>query len=262
MLNLDKLHKHLTQPIAAYQRYGKTVHTPDGIYIYQNNSADTNINVLMVAHLDIAITPPKHSLDDSLIVSAALDDRLGVYTILEELPEYLDYDVLLTTGEEKGLSTARYFEPAHSYKWVFEFDRRGKDVVMYHYKNKEATTILRQAHFQVGQGSYTDICDLTHLNTMAFNFGIGYYDEHTPYCYVEPAIWQQQVKKFLDFYWINKDKPIVPTFDNYDYEDTYWLEDERDNPIEPTLCPYCWQHTIEEWEICCFRCAFELDDWN
>ncbi len=49
----------------------------------------------------------------------------------------INVDVLLTTGEEMGQSSAAYFDPGEKkYNWMFQFDRGGTDVVTYDYGDK------------------------------------------------------------------------------------------------------------------------------
>jgi hypothetical protein len=77
---------------------------------------DNGSNILGVAHLDyvpqtthfgsVRIVPGHYSI----VYSGQLDDRLGVYTLLDLLPQCgLDFDILLTTDEERCMSTAQDF---------------------------------------------------------------------------------------------------------------------------------------------------------
>ncbi|MCP6726064.1 hypothetical protein NL526_28810, partial [Klebsiella pneumoniae] len=71
-------------------------------------------------------------------MSIAHDDRLGLYYIMEILPSLgINVDVLLTTDEEIGQSSASEFKKAEGkqYNWMFMFDRHGYgNVVMYQYE--------------------------------------------------------------------------------------------------------------------------------
>ena len=125
----------------------KGVNTPkkDEWFIFIDNGADT----LAVGHLDY-VKYHKAVMEEGILKCGQLDDRLGVWIILELLPAMgIQSDILLTTNEEKGLSTAGLFDLSvvgkqdHQYNWMYEFDRRGKEVVMYKYED-EATAQIAQ----------------------------------------------------------------------------------------------------------------------
>jgi hypothetical protein len=165
----------------SFHRFGTVVkvaqRAPADWYVFQDNGAD----ILAVAHLD---TVAAHSTRAArfvqteagpVVFSRALDDRLGAYVILDMLPKLgIKVDVLLTTGEEIGQSTAAYFDAPRTYNWVIEFDRGGTDVVMYQYQNAETTALVRASGASVGHGSFSDISYLDHLGVKAFNWGVGY----------------------------------------------------------------------------------------
>lgn len=159
---------------------------PDNFYFYKDNGS----NILAVAHLDTV----GHAEDrrcrfvvteggGTVVFSRALDDRLGAYIILELLPLLgLNYDILLTVGEESGRSTAAYFEPPKGklYDYMIEFDRGGTDVVMYQYDDAEVRQLVKDCGARVGDGSFSDISYLGHLEVKGFNWGVGYQDYHGP----------------------------------------------------------------------------------
>lgn len=159
---------------------------PENFYFYKDNGS----NVLAVAHLDTV----GHADDrttrfivtegaGTVVFSRALDDRLGAYIILELLPKLgLQYDILLTVGEESGMSTAAFFEPPEGkhYDYMIEFDRGGTDVVMYQYEDSEVHAMVKAAGARVGQGSFSDVSYLDHLGIKGFNWGVGYQDYHGP----------------------------------------------------------------------------------
>ena len=134
---------------------------------------DRGAKILAVAHLD-TVQDKTHfyveSYDDvgDVVFSPRLDDRLGVYLLLEYLPLLgFQYDILLCEDEEFGMSTAAGFDPfddqlpefGKRYNWMFEFDRGGSDTVLYRYHTTELASWLKQCGTQIGYGSYTDICD-------------------------------------------------------------------------------------------------------
>lgn len=159
---------------------------PDNFFFYRDNGS----NILAVAHLDTVAYGKDRGCrfvttegGGTVVFSRALDDRLGAYIILELLPKLgLQYDVLLTVGEESGLSTAAYFEPpkGKQYDYMIEFDRGGTDVVMYQYDDAEVRQLVRDAGARVGNGSFSDISYLDHLAIKGFNWGVGYQDYHGP----------------------------------------------------------------------------------
>jgi len=84
----------------------------------------------------------------------AVDNRLGVYLGMELLPSLgIGVDLLLTTGEEEGYSTAALFRTRKRYHWMFSFDRKGEDVVLYQYERPSLVATLREAGFAVGRAA-------------------------------------------------------------------------------------------------------------
>lgn len=175
-------------------------------YFFKDNGS----NVLAVAHLDTvqkkgwceAVRLPH----DTFIFSPKLDDRLGAYVILELLPKLgVNCDILLTTDEEQGASTASEFETTKQYNWIVEFDRMGSDVVLYQYEAHKITDALEDQGFKIGQGSYSDIRDLVHLNCKAFNVGVGYENYHSEDCYARLRVLLLNVTRFVKFYLKHKD---------------------------------------------------------
>ena len=172
--------KAITQaPIEDFAQYGQSVDTPDGMYVFKDNGSD----ILAVAHLDtrqdLTHFDVSQAEGTTVIRNAQLDDRLGAYIILDMLPKMgITTDVLLTEGEEVGRSTAQHFATNKQYKWIFSFDRRGMDTVLYHYHDPATEKLMTDNRFTVGRGAFSDISYLTHLGAKGFNFGTGYYDNH------------------------------------------------------------------------------------
>jgi hypothetical protein len=183
-----------------------TVNTQDGAYYFKDNGAD----VLAVAHLDsVQDTKHFHLIDVKnkwYVLNAQLDDRLGAYTILHLLPSLgLKYDILLTEGEEIGLSTAAHFQTEKQYNWMFSFDRHGDDVVMYQYDSKFGRRKLKEADLRPAYGSFSDIAFLDHLHCMGFNIGCGYDNEHSAWAIMNVEQYVDQTRKFIKFYNLFKD---------------------------------------------------------
>lgn len=156
---------------------------PANAYYFRDNGSD----ILAVAHLDtvaLDFTRSCQFIDTEagpVVFSRALDDRLGAYIILELLPQLgITHDILLTLGEEDGQSTAYFFEPTKDYNWMIEFDRGGTDVVLYQYEDIETEDLVYQSGARVGNGAFSDISFMEHLEIKGFNWGVGYQDYHGP----------------------------------------------------------------------------------
>lgn len=221
---------------------------------------DRGADILAVAHLD-SVQPFTHVKflklrNQTRVYCPTLDDRLGAYMIIHELAD-LPYDILLTTNEEKCMSTAAQFIPPRQYNWMFEFDRGGFDVVMYNYGSIEMEKLLEAENFEVGFGSYTDICELYNLNCKGFNFGVGYYDYHSRNAYANLTGLAIQAKKFRSFFEKHKD--------------THFPHDNTELYEETSVCHICsYENYTDEMlffltypsqrEVCvCEKCAYQLD---
>ena len=199
----ERVKKRLLADISDFKAIGDVADTVDGIYVYRNNKQ----SVLGVAHLD-SVRTNKHFIrtpfkGDTVYFASQCDDRLGAYIILDLLPKLgIQYDILLTEGEESGRSTARYFEPpdGKKYNWIFSFDREGTDVVMYEYEESEHYRMLADLDLTLGFGSFSDICYLEDLKAKGFNFGTGYYESHGLRAHFRLSHMAKQVARFLKFY--------------------------------------------------------------
>jgi hypothetical protein len=181
-------------------------------YVYIDNGSP----VLAVAHADVHPNIEDHLSftqgsseigSDTLVYSPYLDDRLGIYAIFEKLPDLgIDVDILITDGEEVGNSSAKDFSQDcyKDYNWIVEFDRKGDDVVLYEYKNRQMEKLLIQAGFIIGDGTRSDISHMQSLGVACFNVGIGFHHEHYPDCWANLAILNRQLDRFEEFYRINK----------------------------------------------------------
>ena len=86
--------------IESFSIFGDVLDTPDGILIYKQNKG---AKILGVAHLDTVLTSNhfKVKKNGRRVYNMQLDDRLGVYTMLDLLPQMgIEFDLLLTEGEE------------------------------------------------------------------------------------------------------------------------------------------------------------------
>lgn len=221
--NAKALARICTMPEKAFgkafdmDKYMIETPVPDNFYFYRDNGSD----VLAVAHLDTVAQASKrkaHFVETQgglVVFSRALDDRLGAYTILDLLPQFgVTCDWLLTVGEETGNSTAQFFDPPKQYNWMIEFDRGGTDVVMYQYDDEEVRDAVHESGAVVGDGIFSDICYLEHLNVKGFNWGVGYRDYHGPrsHAYVDDTC--SMVAKFLRFHEQNE-STHMPHYPNW-----------------------------------------------
>lgn len=233
MLNkslLQSLKQTCDAPIEAFRALGDYQSTPDGQLVWIDNGADT----LGVAHLDYVLRAPA-SIRGHKVYCPQLDDRLGAWVLLFLLPELgVNCDILLTDNEEIGRSTARYFQSPVDYNWMFEFDRRGTDTVLYDYDSRENRELLEGAGFDVGFGSFSDICYLDHLGITGFNIGTGYYREHSRECWGNLIETLSQAHKFAEFWEENQDL----------YLPSPALDDWRPDTIDPDIVDDEWSYTL------------------
>lgn len=198
----------------------------DHFYFYKDNGS----SVLAVAHLDTVVNPDQRAAkffqtarDGEVVVSGALDDRLGAYTILELLPDLdITYDVLLTVGEESGSSTAEFFDmpEGKDYDWIIEFDRGGTDVVMYQYEDKSTIASVRATGAQVAPGIFSDISYMEHLGRKAFNWGVGYRDYHGPNGHAYLDDYFEMIARYLKFHQQNEGRQMLHEVS--DQQDSWW----------------------------------------
>jgi hypothetical protein len=145
-----------------------------------------------------------------VVQSIALDDRLGVYVIVNVLPRLgVKCDYLFTLDEEVGASSAAAFESSKKYNWVFEFDRRCFDPVLYQYDDPALRQLLSAYGFHVTHGSYSDISMLDHLGCKAINFGVGYDWEHTNHCVASMESVHAIARQFMTF-WKDQHTTFIP----------------------------------------------------
>lgn len=190
---LDAPEEILTTRIASWE--GVVQHRR---YLFLKRSQRAN-PVLAVVHLDVHggdNHPAAQWLTQDNVLylrSRALDDRLGLWMLLELAHRGCDFDLLFTTDEEIGQSSATEF--AHDYAgkyspaWLLEIDRRRiradtwqPSVVMYQYETPELRKRCEDAGFVVERGTSTDIRFLEEFSVAGFNFSAAYQGEHTNTC--------------------------------------------------------------------------------
>jgi hypothetical protein len=220
-------------------------------FYFEDNGAD----ILAVAHLDTVQDDRSCKIIETaagpLVCSGGLDDRLGAYVILDMLPKLgVKCDILLTTDEEMGQSTASDFVPEKSYNWIIQFDRAGTDVVMYQYETPELVDLVENSGAQVGIGSYSDISDLDHLGCAGFNWGVGYQEYHSErsHAWLEDTF--RMVARFVKFYRANVDEFLA-----YDYND--WGDDliKADCGHEIDVDDPNTYVELDRYDVICIACA-------
>lgn len=194
-----------------------------GYYIYVQRGA----KILAVAHLDKAAGSNDRRLfryglhetkNQHFVFNGNLDDRLGAYVICEVFSQLgIEVDLLLTTNEESGGTTASYFLPPEGkeYNWIIEFDRHDVAAVMYQYHSGEWANAVKK-HTTVDFGSFSDISVLDSLGVKAVNWGTAYYREHTREHYAVLDELEQSINRFKAFY--------------DEYKDTKFIHDPNDVP--------------------------------
>lgn len=162
---------------------------------------DQGSNILAVAHLDTVQQDLSWACGSisgkRAIVCSKLDNRLGAYTILHQLPKMgVNVDILLTEDEEVCQSTASFFTTEKKYNWIVSFDRAGTDFVSYSYY----WDIPIKWFGKEGIGSYSDIADLQDLGCKGINVGNGTHSPHSETAYVIEQEYFSQLKKFIEMY--------------------------------------------------------------
>jgi len=262
-------------------------------YFYQDNGS----SILAVAHMDTVMEANlkwakfykntkslklNFKLKKDNVTCINLDDRLGVFVILSMLKERgIVPDYLFTIDEESCASTAENFTTKKKYNWVFEFDRKGEQVVLYHYEDEATKELLISSGYKIEQGTFSDI-SLLELDVKCFNFGVGFHFEHTEKCTASLKTVRKIVDRFERFYIEYKDinLPHDSTKKDYYYsgygEDYYYANSDyindrgwaikNDLSKGKVFCKCCGLTTLklEFYEGVCFSCAdfFQWDEFK
>jgi len=188
---------------------------------------DRQSDILFVAHADTVLTPKILQYTKKRVFAQGLDDRLGCYTACRLSAKY-QTDLLITDGEESGLTTAKYHD-CKSYKWVVEFDRGGEDVVTYGLCNDEFLAALSE-YWEIGFGSYSDIVELE-TDCCCLNLGIGYENAHCKTSFYSKKTYIKQLLLFDQFF---------SKYKNTDFgKHDELLSDNWNNFEECNVCDFC-----------------------
>ena len=201
-------------------------------YAYVDNGAD----VLAIAHLD-TVQPLSGitSIQGDIIHAIGLDDRLGAYGITHCLP--FAVDLLYTDHEEIGESTAEYFTPRKEYRYIIEIDRCGVDCVTYGRDNPRFLDGLRAVGFELGVGSFTDLCFLDSPACMV-NVGTGYYRPHAKDSFFSLSEFQAGIDRITRFNQLSKRAHYVASRDISPRVRWTWstMDDTADNAYYCCIC--------------------------
>jgi len=259
--------------IAQNEGFGPTnkttiADTPHGPLIHIDRGGD----VLAIVHLDtVGNTTPKWK--GSRVQCTQLDDRLGLWVILDLLPSLTNvkYDILLTDSEEIGESTAQYLESEYmptqkTYNWVFSFDRAGDDCVLYSYEDDTTENLITSYGWVCGMGAFSDICSVEHLGIKGFNFGTGYHQQHSPACHADIRETIVNAKKFVGFLEGEHTTLLPHVMVEYVEDDNWVIQDTQNNWKDWDNQGYqghqCNRGSYDE-EAVCEGCDYPLqDDWQ
>lgn len=231
----------------------------DGKNIFIKCQDNGDANVLAIAHLDVSkgvndITF-KYDKDTHTVQSRALDDRLGVWALCQKLPTVIgarSYDILLTTGEESGNSTAELFsQHTEKYNWIFQMDRMGCDAVHYGFTNKAWLQELESDGWDLGYGSFSDISQLEHGTVSAVNFGVGYNGQHSDTCDASLRQVATQIYRVASFYKQHSNTKFTHVYNGSKYG-RYW---DYTDPYEWQSDPYVGQIKAVSEAPLCIDCA-------
>jgi hypothetical protein len=254
--NLDKI---CQMPIDGFRNLGDCVDTEHGPMIHIDNGGNT----LAAAHLDTVDSVKPKWKGKYRIQTPDLDDRLGVWVLLDLLPSLgvTGYDVLLCDSEEIGCSTAQFFPATDQYNWLFEFDRAGTDVVTYQYSDDHWDSTLASVGFDVKAGAFSDIAYLEHLGRKAVNVGVGYHRQHTRKCNADLRFTVANAMRFAEFYHKNKDY----VFEHEQYPSKASYDSIFDDTGSACHCPWCFAECTEAeiWSDTCPHCRTDVQwqDW-
>jgi len=209
--------------------------------------------VLFVAHLDTVYPPTIQTETATHYFGTGFDDRLGCW-IAYVLSEKLKTDLLLTDLEESCQSTA-ICHSCKKYNWIAEFDRRGDDVVTYDFQNEKWVRDLSE-FWLIGLGTFSDISFLD-TNVCRVNIGIGFYNEHTKYSFVDKGIMQQQIEKFEKFFAKHKNEQYIQDLIPYrikrtksNYNQAIYNQAILQYDVTCDLCNEFGTTKIGEYELC------------
>lgn len=222
--DIKELSSYCSADDKGFDHLGEVIENSDGTRnVFIKNQFGIDAPVLAIAHLDTVLELPptnfKYHPTKHMVVSQALDDRLGVWALCRKLPMFIGnrgYDILLTVGEETGSSSASYFaKEAEKYNWIFQLDRMGCDAVYYDFDSTDWLIALRNCGWDMSIGSFSDISMLSEGTVSAVNFGIAYRGQHTNGCYANLDLVATQLYRVAAFYKMYEAHKFPHTYKKY-----------------------------------------------
>lgn len=230
-------------PNACYWHYDSKTPAEDAYPRDWTIHIDNGANILAVVHVDVVAEEIQNTFKKYKVAfksgakrdiwhNGAFDDHIGLYTFFHVFPALgVNVDVLITTNEEIGATTARDFNSLFErldtissetiknrlldikdrYNWLFQIDRNSHDVVMYDYDTPELREMLGELGIKVGNGSFTCIKALKAFSVAGFNWGTGYHLEHTLSHFWVADEYVYMINQFMDFYNKYKDTKLTYT---------------------------------------------------
>ena len=224
--------------------------------------------ILCIAHRDTVFDNklPIPRDTGNIILSPALDDRIGIYILMalhESIPELT---IVITDNEESCNSTARFIKPNEKYIAMVEVDRAMvNDSALYQYLSDSswADYIESITNLKAEIGTYSDIASVE-IGIPGVNLSAGYSLAHSDSCYVIKrdilAVYENAFKVISEL--LKNKQPIF--FDNKKYDsigsyNARWEEDDKWEYESRTAfaryyCPNCGREYDRELESSCPHC--------
>lgn len=195
--------------------------------------AEGEIPICLVAHMDTvgeynSSYPPDMTLYDPeedilhVVSGCTLDDRLGIYIILNILSAGYRPSIIFTDLEESGGVGAKELVkkfPICPFKinFIIELDRQGQnDAVYYTCGNKEFQEYINSFGFETQIGTFTDCLVLGEAwDIAAVNLSCGYMWEHSIYEYAHMKWVEETENKVIEI--LIQDYTYLPIY-SYDKE--------------------------------------------
>lgn len=261
-LSVDKLYNVLVKFLhkKGYKKIYRNAH-----YIM----AEGEIPICLIAHMDTVgdnhAYPPDMTLYDPdqdifhVVSGCTLDDRLGIYIILNILSVGYKPSIIFTDLEECGGIGAKELVkkfPICPFKinFMIELDRQGyNDAVYYTCGNKEFQEYINSFGFETQIGTFTDCLVIGEAwDIAAVNLSCGYNWEHTIYEYAHMTWAEETENKVIEI--LSQDYTYLPIY-SYDKKiPTYYYRNLSTTGSEGEEIPFA----IDT----CVLCGKEIQNYN
>jgi hypothetical protein len=181
--------------------------------------------LLFIAHRDTVRKPAGMTIFNNYIISPVLDNRLGMNLGINLAKALPFIDILITDGEEMGMSTARFIpkKMLDKYNWIFSIDRMGKYPVTYHHYNRVAYESLINIFGSVAHGTFSDISEINEV--FSINFPAGHQSDHQELNYANLDDVEDCYHKIVRFIMENKDiryRDEHKKFGDFNFYNRWW----------------------------------------